>query len=375
MNRRIYPTRSNWQQKVADVGLTFHTIDGSPYWDESVAYEFTLAQIEILEQTAQELHDLYLKAAETVIERGWWDRLEIPSAAILPVIASWEREDFHLYGRFDLAWDGTGSPKLLEYNADTPTALVESSVAQWYWLQEMVPEADQFNSLHERLIAAWATHPASEIHFACMAESEEDAMTTAYLSETAQQAGKRIFILPMDQIGWNAGTRQFVDARDRAIEALFKLYPWEWMWTDSFGQHLAGRSGQFIEPMWKMLLSNKGMLPILWELFPDHPNLLAAFDSPGYLKGNYVQKPKLSREGANVTIVENGSIVQQQGGAYADSGTIYQAIAPLPTFSGQTPILGVWMVHGEPAGMGLREEAGRITSNLSRFVPHLIGGA
>lgn len=372
MNRRIFTPRADWPEKVSEVGLSFHTIDGLPYWDESVAYEFSLAQIETLEAAAAELHARYLDAAEAVIQNNWWERLEIPEAAVMQIMASWEREDFSIYGRFDLAWDGTGEPKLLEYNADTPTALLESSVAQWYWLQDVAPDADQFNSLHERLVEAWKSHPAEHIHFTCLDGSEEDVMTTEYMRETAQQAGKKTTFLPIASVGWNAATKKFVDHEEQPMEALFKLYPWEWMWTDAYAANLSGRGQIFCEPMWKMLLSNKGMLPILWELFPDHPNLLAAYDSPEKLAGNYVQKPKLSREGANVTIFENGVITAQQTGAYTQSGSIYQAIASLPRFSGQTPILGVWMVQGEPAGMGIREENQRITSNLSRFVPHLI---
>ena len=51
-------------------------------------------------------------------------------------------------------YDGKAPPRLLEYNADTPTALLEASVAQWFWLQDCFPTADQFNSIHERLIDA-----------------------------------------------------------------------------------------------------------------------------------------------------------------------------------------------------------------------------
>jgi glutathionylspermidine synthase len=64
-----------------------------------------------------------------VIERGWWSRLRLPEAAIPAILRSWERDDFSLYGRFDLAFDGRSAPRLLEYNADTPTALLEASVA------------------------------------------------------------------------------------------------------------------------------------------------------------------------------------------------------------------------------------------------------
>jgi glutathionylspermidine synthase len=129
---------------------------------------------------------------------------------------------------------------------------------------------------------------------------------------------------------------------------------------------------QFIEPTWKMLLSNKGLLSILWELFPDHPNLLASYDVADPLDGCYVRKPKLSREGSNVTWVEGGVVLAETGGDYGYEGYVYQAPATLPNFAGHHPILGVWMVDHEPAGLGIREDTGRITGNLSRFVPHFI---
>ncbi|MEI9864538.1 MAG: glutathionylspermidine synthase family protein [Limisphaerales bacterium] len=94
------------------------------------------------------------------------------------ILKSWERDDFSLYGRFDLSFDGITPPKLLEYNADTPTALVEGRpFAQWFWLQETHPEADQFNSIHERLIEAWKRWAGKTIHFSGIKEHDEDAMT------------------------------------------------------------------------------------------------------------------------------------------------------------------------------------------------------
>lgn len=71
------------------------------------------------------------------------------------IVWSWNEEPPAIYGRFDLAYDGIHPPKLLEYNADTPTALLEASVVQWYWLQDVFPKDDQFNSIHEHLVAKW----------------------------------------------------------------------------------------------------------------------------------------------------------------------------------------------------------------------------
>ena len=124
----------------------------------------------------------------------------------------------------------------------------------------------------------------------------------------------------------------------------------------------------WIEPVWKMLWSNKALLPILWQLYPDHPNLLPAYFEPH--NANYVQKPKLSREGANIAIVQNGQIVQSTGGNYGDAGFIYQDIAQIPNMDGNYPVIGSWIIGGEAAGMGIRESSSMITDNVSRFVPH-----
>ena len=369
MKRTAMPPRRNWQAKVEEVGLTFHTIDGVPYWDESACYELTAAEVDTLEAAANEVHERCIEAAGAVIEHGWYDRLSIPPAAIPEIEASWERGDFSIYGRFDFAWDGQGPPKL-EYNADTPTTLLEAAVIQWTWLQEVAPSMDQFNSIHERLIEAWRSQPARLVHFAAVADSEEDSQTALYMRDTCQQAGRETESIAVEEIGFDSRSGSFVDMQERPIEALFKLYPWEWMWGESFGQHLPGRCQHFIEPVWKMLLSNKGLLPILWEMFPDHPNLLPCYDTSLPLGACYVQKPRLSREGANILMMERGRVLDQTAGQYGNEGFVYQAIAPSRDFDGQRPVLGLWMVNGESAGVGIREETRRITTNSSRFVPH-----
>lgn len=370
MKRHFCQPRADWRTKVESVGLTYHSHDEGPYWDESVCYELTAAEVDALETAANTLHRLCLEAAEAVITNGWWARLGIPNAAVPAILRSWERDDFSLYGRFDLAGDGSTPPKLLEYNADTPTALVEAAVAQWFWLQDTHAGADQFNSIHERLVEAWRRWSGTTVHFSSIKEHPEDEMTVLYLRDTCEQAGvttKSVFI---EDLGWESRTRRFVDLDNQAIARCFKLYPWEWLWQEEFAPHLAGDRARFIEPPWKMLLSNKGLLPILWELFPHHPNLLPAYESAAPLGDCFVRKPRLSREGSNVSWIEGGVVVEETGGGYADTGHVYQALAPLPEFAGCRPVCGVWVVDHEAAGLGIREDTRRITGNLSRFVPH-----
>ncbi len=371
MRRHCCTARIDWRQRLELIGLTYHTHTSGPYWDETAYYELTADEVNRLEAAANRLHELCLEAAGQIIRREWWSRLAIPEAAIPSIVESWEADDFSLYGRFDLAWDGVGEPKMLEYNADTPTALLEASVAQWFWLQEGHPSCDQFNSIHERLIAAWSKLAEGPVQFTAIRDHPEDAQTVHYLRDTCAQAGRVTDEFPLEELGWDSARQCFLDPQNNPIENLFKLYPWEWLWAEPFAAYLPLRTTRFIEPCWKMLLSNKGLLAVLWELYPDHPHLLPTYSSPDPLGGSFAKKPILSREGANVELVRNGSPVAFNEGDYGSEGYIYQALAEVPDFDGNHPVFGAWIVDHEAAGLGIREDTGLITGNLSRFVPHL----
>jgi len=376
MRRLTVAPRPNWEQRVSEAGLTWHTGE-TLYWNESAYYEFTAKEVDVLETATNELEAMTLAAAQHVIDNRLYQKLAIPDTAIPLIEASWEGEPPSLYGRFDFAFDGVNPPKLLEYNADTPTSLVEAAVVQWYWLQDLFPKHDQFNSLHERLIALWKELadylPGKRIHL-CSMDDAEDGMTVTYLQDTAQQAGLEASIFPIDEIGWNG--RQFVGPDDKQLGAMFKLYPWEWMVREEFGKHIGSTDTLWIEPAWKMLLSNKGILPILWELYPRHPYLLeASFEGPGLMM-SWVKKPILGREGANITLHQPGNDIET-GGEYGEEGYVFQQLAPLKTFDGKYPVIGSWLIGHEEGnvsgGMGIRESDTPITGNTSQFVPHLFG--
>lgn len=375
MRRHLCQPRPGWRERVERVGLSYHSHEEGPYWDESACYEFSAAEVDRLERAAGTLHRLCIDAAEQVVARDWWDRLGIPTNAIPAILRSWERDDFSLYGRFDLAFDGVGEPKLLEYNADTPTALVEAAVVQWFWLQDLYPEQDQFNSIHERLIEAWRRRGLAggeRIHFSALGGHPEDQQTILYLRDTCEQAGLPTASVAVEDLGWLAAERRFADIEGRPITDCFKLYPWEWMWREPFAKELESDPVRWLEPAWKLLLQSKGLLPVLWELFPGHPNLLPAFDSPGPLGGDFVRKPRFSREGANVAWFEQGRTVEEHDGIYSDQGYVYQALARPPSFDGNHPVFGAWIVDHEPAGLGIREDTRLVTGNLSRFAPHFL---
>ena len=376
MKREHRIPRPDWPAKMEALGFGFHSIDGI-YWDERACYRFSGEEIDTLEDATRELHGMCIEAAAQVIESGDYSRFAIPPAFIPYIEESWRADEDTLFGRFDISWDGNGPPKMLEYNADTPTSLIEASVAQWYWLQEVVlpgePLADQFNSLHEKLIERWreigANLPGKTVHFTCIGESEEDVGNLDYLCDVATQGGIDARFIDITDIGWDAVAKRFADHENAPIQALFKLYPWEWMAREAFGANLAGSGMRVIEPAWKMLLSNKAILPVLWRLNEGHPNLLPAFHEPQKFATDFVKKPLLSREGANVTITTRAGEVSVPG-EYGAEGFIYQGYHPLPVYDGSHTVIGSWIVGDEPAGIGIREDESAITRNTSRFLPH-----
>jgi glutathionylspermidine synthase len=366
--------RPDWRKRAEAIGFRFHTIDGAPYWTEDAAYLFTAQEIDQIEAATQELEQMCLQVVDRVVREGRYDLLALPDAAAELIQESWVRFDKNLYGRFDLACRPGEKPKLLEYNADTPTALFEASVVQWEWLETTEPSADQFNSIHEKLIEAWRNFglPFRTLHFTCVRDNDEDRGTVDYLRDTAVQGGIDAEFLFIDEIGWNG--EHFVDLNGREIQGLFKLYPWEWMMREEFARHIGPGGLQVIEPAWKMVLSNKALLPLLWGMFEGHDNLLPAAFSPEHLDGPLVRKPIYGREGANVSILDRGgqrAAVAETEGDYGAEGFVYQAYAPLPVFDGNHAVVGSWVVASQAAGIGMREDDGPITRNTSRFVPHL----
>ena len=291
MRRVPIPERPDWRLHAARAGFTFHTFDGAPYWDESAYYAFSLAEIEdAIEAPSAALHDLCLAFVDRAVRDAAILRsLRIPEHAWDAIRASWARRDPSLYGRFDFSYGGDGPAKLLEYNADTPTALYESAVFQWLWLEDGLARgrlpagADQFNTLHEALVARLAAvAPPEGVAFAGFPDAPEDRGTLAYLQDCALQAGRPAPFLPVEAIGL-AEDGRFVDAAGIPIGCLFKLYPWEWMFADPFGRAVGAAATRFLEPPWKAVLSNKGLLAHLWAMAPGHPNLLLAYEGKGII--------------------------------------------------------------------------------------------
>ncbi|WP_413727636.1 glutathionylspermidine synthase family protein [Sodalis sp. RH19] len=384
MKRVTLNERPDWREKAAEYGFEFHTMYGEPYWCEDAYYQFTLAQIETLEDVTAELHQMCLKVVAKVVDSdALLAKFRIPKHTWQFVRNAWHTQQPSLYSRLDLVYDGRQPPKLLENNADTPSSLYEAAFFQWIWLEDQIKSgqlpagADQYNSLQEKLIERFRElkeqHGFSLLHFACCQDTTEDRGTVQYLQDCALEAELPNDFLFIEEIG--LGERgQFTDTENRVIGNMFKFYPWEFMLREIFSTKLEDAGVRWLEPAWKSIISNKALLPMLWEMFPGHPNLLPAYfaeDNPPPMD-HYVVKPLFSREGANIRIVENGKETARVDGPYGEEGAIVQQFCPLPRFGDSYTVIGSWLVNDRPCGIGIREDKELITQDLSRFYPHII---
>lgn len=368
----------NWKARLEGIGYGYHSEGGVPYWSEDQYFEITMRQADELYAASATLWDMCLKAVAHVISHKKYDAFNIPPYIVHHIERSWNEDAPSVYGRFDLAYNpNSGLIKLLEFNADTPTSLFECAVVQWYWKQHYFSDnTDQYNSIHEQLIQTWTDlkpHLKGEVlHFTCLKESLEDLTNVEYLRDTAIQAGISTKLVYIDDIGWNG--QQFVDLEDASIKSMFKLYPWEWLVQEEFGHNIINdiNDMQWIEPSWKMLLSNKAILAVLWELYPNHRLLLPAYlDGPRNMT-KYVKKPILAREGANVSMYYNNEKIYETEGDYGDEGYVYQELAQLHKSDLGHSVVGSWIIGEEPCGISFRTSEMPVTNNTSRFVPHII---
>ena len=375
--KKIQPN-ANWQERVENIGFGYHTDENNKtYWVEDKYFSISAKEADNIFDATNQLWEMCLAAVENVISNNRLDEFKIPKFIQPYLIESWENDAPSIYGRFDFAFDKNKQIKLLEFNADTPTSLFECGVVQWLWMENYFGDTkDQFNSVHDKLIETWKMLKpylkGETLHFTCVRESLEDLTNVEYLRDCAIQAGINTKLIYIDEIGWN--NVNFVDLEEETITDIFKLYPWEWMVNETFAYNIKNDEikANWIEPAWKMILSNKAILAVLWEMYPNHPLLLETYFNEPHQMKDYVKKPLLSREGANITVVKDGNVTEETTGEYGEEGYIFQELADLHKEESGYSIIGSWIIGQESCGITFRESDQIITTDKSRFVPHII---
>ncbi|MEE3777420.1 glutathionylspermidine synthase family protein [Campylobacter sp. CX2-4080-23] len=387
--KKIKPLDNGYLESI---GFGWHTdLDGSRYIaDELVS--ITDDEAEKFYEAANELYDMYVAAAEYVIDNDLFHELGIPFNLVDIIKASWENDvHWHIYGRFDLAGGVDGKPiKLIEFNADTPTSVFETAIIQWAMLKfNNLNEAKQFNDLYEALVENFKRlvtlekdtsrfdeyYEGWKILFSSIAGSNEDENTTRLLEAAARDAGFICDFAFVDEVGFDDEGGIFWNEQN--WEYWFKLIPWEMIAIDESDLALIiknimnNQKAIILNPAYTLLFQSKGIMKILWDLYPNHPLLLESSYQP--LSGKkQVKKPFLAREGANVSIINSdGSIEAQNGGEYDNGKFLYQEFAEFAKDSnGDSYQAGVFFAF-EGCALGFRKGKD-IIDNYSKFVGHII---
>ncbi|EAJ7107481.1 glutathionylspermidine synthase family protein [Campylobacter upsaliensis] len=371
------------------IGFSWHTDeDGSDYLDNQFIC-VSKNEANAYYEAANELYDMFIAAAQNVIDNDRFDELGIPFNLIDAIKMSWENEvHWHLYGRFDFAGGLDGKPiKLIEFNADTPTSLFESAILQWAMLkQNNLDEHLQFNSIYEslmdnfkRLITLDESVEEFEEHyrgwkilFSSVAGNKEEELTTKLLAHIAKDAGFECDFAYVDEVEFG---EEGIFKNGVNYEYWFKLLPWEEIAIEEgelamlLTQIMRNQKAIILNPAYTLLFQSKGILKILWELYPNHPLLLESSCEP--LQGkDFVKKPMFGREGANISIVKDDVKLQENIGPYGNNKMIYQQYYELNSSKNEYYQAGVFFAY-EGCGLGFRK-GGLIIDNASKFVGHII---
>ncbi len=374
-----------------EIGFAWHTDPDNTMYVANQAIAVTQEQAEAYYQAANELYDMFIEAAQYVIDNNLFFELGIPFNITEAIKMSWAEDiHWHLYGRFDFAGGLDGSPiKLLEFNADTPTMLYESAIIQWALLKANgQDESLQFNNVYEtlrenfkRLITLEEDTSRFEelyegwrILFSSIEGNIEEEHTVKLLEHIAQEAGFETSFCYAHQAHLSPDEGLFY--AEQNYEFWFKLIPWESIAVDEpemaaiITEMMANKNTIFLNPAYTLLFQSKRILKILWELFPQHPLLLESSFEP--LKGKkQVKKHAFSREGHNVQIIDsNGAVLFENGGDYANLPPIYQEYIPLNQHNGIFYQPNVFYAF-EACALGFRA-GGAILDNYSKFVAHYI---
>lgn len=378
--RRVQSTaRPDWKAQANRLGYGYYrNDDGTDAWRETVRYEFNRSALTLIHQTTETLHQMCLELVDDIVRKpGGLDDFHIPRIAQDVVRASWRRHDPFLIGRFDLAWCH-GQPKLIEYNADTPATLPESTRMQMLWHQQCGRPHQHAPLQAERLVTYLAAlHRKGQIsptiHIVPYPDNIEDATHALYYSQWVQQAGLEAVVCELKDL--EISTAGELLHRGRIIRTMVRMYPWELMFRDPGARHLRTSHCTFLNPPWTALLSNKALLPALWRRHPGHPNLLAAGYRPQdvtrHRSGPYVEKPIHARGGENVRIMTGAKALHTEAGTYDSYPKIYQDFAD-HRIDGVTASIGAWIIENRFSGLTMRESASPVVSHTSPIVPHII---
>ncbi|MEN1935339.1 glutathionylspermidine synthase family protein [Paenibacillus sp. 102] len=384
------------------------------FWSDLYGSEYSLFHVfEISEKTIQALQlatermgEVFFKTARLLRTLSDAQLLELgfPSSS-LPFIRMKSLFPESIISRFDFALTDDGI-KLLEFNSDTPTFIMECFQING----EVCKELDYHdpNENQERLLSSGITKAVMEaakgierpnVVFTAHQEHIEDWNTTRYLSQLCQVSNK---VVSMSEL--RITEEALLDGDGVRIDVLYRqTYPIEHLVEDRDPKNgdLVGvellqlvKEGKLfiINPISSFLLQPKSVQCLIWGLAEagafytnEEQQWIKEYMLPTYLepdlflgKNSFVQKPSFGREGDTVTIRDKDIKIIDQNSyqTYKRELPVFQKYTKLPVVSLETEkgneelsyVFGSFLIAGKPSSIGIRAGE-KITGNESYYLP------
>ncbi|KGM44622.1 glutathionylspermidine synthase family protein [Neobacillus niacini] len=384
------------------------------FWSNLYGSEYSLYHVysiteqthTLLKEATERMGRVFFKTAgllrsledEQLLELGF-------PAASLPFLRMKSPFPESVISRFDFALTNTGI-KMLEFNADTPTFIVEC-------FQINGKACSKFgfvnpNENQERLLASGITKAVLEsskgyispnVVFTAHRDHMEDWNTTVYLSQLCKVPNQ---ILPLSELRLTDDA--LLDSNGVPIDVLYRqTYPLEHLLEDrdpntgdlvgvDLLQLAKDRKLSIVNPVSAFLLQPKSIQCLIWGLAENEQfytkeerDWINTYMLPTFLEADefagttaFVQKPSFGREGDTITIWDQHSEIDAQNSfqTYHKELPVYQSYVPLPIVSLETEkgieelsiVFGSFLIAGKPSSIGIRA-GGKITGNESYFLP------
>ena len=373
--------------------LTQNSADQRSYFclSESAARE--------IKHATNELHAMFMHATHKVLkDDALLERFNLPRSIWPRLRQSWNnRRNQMVTGRFDFSVSDRGI-KVYEYNADSASCYYESACLQGPWFDAYGVSEGRCpgKKLHPDLVRAWSKSGVETLLHIMQDDDPEEDYHAQFMKSAAEEAGIRCTLIRgMDELGWD-DQGFVVDANGERILWVWKTWAWETALDqlraecdedetlDAIGASrikterprlvdvLLREEVMVYEPLWTLVPSNKAILPVLWELFPDHPYLLESrydLDEMMATKG-YVVKPIAGRCGHNISIVDgNNAVVKETGGQFGQQDQIYQALCKLPKLGKFNVQLAAFTVDGKYSATSVRVDTSPVITTNSDLLP------
>lgn len=252
-------------------------------------YELSEARAEEYYKASNELYDMYVEAAEHIVENDLFFEVGVPFNLIELVKKSWENDvHWHIYGSFSF----NENLKLLGFNADSPQYLYETAVTQFETLKANgIDDTKQFNLVYEkitenfkRLITLFDDTSEFEdcydgwgILFSSLADNEEDERTALFLRQMADDAGFKTGFEFLENTEFSEDG--ISDSEGNEYEYWYKHYRWDDMSYNepellaTLTKIMNNHKAIILNPAYTTVFESKGILKVLKELYPDSPYL------------------------------------------------------------------------------------------------------